>query len=108
MTAEESKCGRFEVLEYRLPAHWACYLINGDATGFDMANTPDDPDAGDREKAEVDGFVEHISDGQPVTFTDCSESYFSHYNDANNLGGNVCDFTVLKHIRLSSSQTKSE
>tara|TARA_Y100001963_G_scaffold75155_1_gene104340 strand:+ start:460 stop:780 length:321 start_codon:yes stop_codon:yes gene_type:complete len=98
MMAEESKSGRFEILEYRLPAHWAGYLINSDATGFDIANTPDDPDAGTREQSEVDGFVEHISDGKPVSFTDCSEPYFSHYNDANNLGGDVCDFTVLRYL----------
>jgi hypothetical protein len=41
-------------------AHWASYLINGDASGFDISNTPDDPDAGSREQAAADAFVAWI------------------------------------------------
>ena len=37
-------------------AHWASYFINGDASGFDISNTPDDPHAGDRELAAADAF----------------------------------------------------
>lgn len=41
-----------------MPAHWASYLINGDASGFDYSNTPADPDAGDRELAACDAYVQ--------------------------------------------------
>lgn len=37
-------------------AHWASYLINGDRSGLDYYDTPDDPNAGDREVAAADAF----------------------------------------------------
>ena len=80
-----------KLIEYKLPAHWAAYLINGDATGLDIANTPDDPDAGTKELAIIDAWIKH--EGNP-RFVDCGEQYFSHTNDATNLGGNVCDFVA--------------
>ena len=82
-----------ETIEYTLPAYWASYLINGDASGFDIANTPDDPDAGTREQLEIDQWLE--SEGNPH-FVDCGEQYFSWHNDATSLGGDVCDYIAHK------------
>ena len=82
-----------EILDYTLPAYWASYLINGDASGFDIANTPDDPDAGTRQQLEIDAWLE--SEGFP-RFVDCGEQYFSWHNDATNLGGDVCDYIAHK------------
>jgi len=82
-----------ETHEYTLPAYWASYLINGDASGFDIANTPDDPGAGTREQLEIDAWLE--SEGNPH-FVDCGEQYFSWHNDATNLGGDVCDYIAHK------------
>ena len=83
-----------DVIIYRLPAYWASYLINGDATGFDYHNTPDDPNAGDRYQAEVDAWLE--SEGNPWV-VDCGPSHFSWRNDANNMGGDVCEYVA--HVR---------
>ena len=82
-----------ETHEYTLPAYWASYLINGDASGFDIANTPDDPDAGTREQLEIDQWLE--SEGNPH-FVDCGEQYFSWWNEATSLGGDVCDYIAHK------------
>jgi len=82
-----------ETIKYTLPAYWAPYLINADATGFDIANTPDDPDAGTRKQLEIDAWLE--SEGNSC-FVDCGESYFSWGNDATNLGDDVCDFVAIK------------
>ena len=82
-----------ETHEYTLPAYWASYLINGDASGFDIANTPDDPDAGTREQLEIDQWLE--SEGFP-RFVDCGEQYFSWWNEATSLGGDVCDYIAHK------------
>ncbi len=42
------------------PAHWACYLINGDASGFDYSNTPND-NAGDRDQELCDAWVNKLA-----------------------------------------------
>ena len=66
---------------YTLPAYWASYLINGDASGLT-----------DAELQEIDEWLaDHPNLWGPI---DCSnEQEFSHSNDANNLGGAACDFT---------------
>lgn len=66
-------------ITYTLPEHWACYLINGDATGFE----------GD-EQAEIDEWLEEH--GNPYC-VGVSDSWFAPCNDANNLGGMVCTYT---------------
>lgn len=66
-----------------LPAHWAPYLINGDATGLD-----------DSDEKECDAYMEREGLPAPV---DCGEAYFAWRNDANRLGGDVCEFTFLIH-----------
>ena len=71
----------FDTFTSVLPAAWAPYLFNGDSSGFD-----------NREQETIDAWIERNGLGAPV---DCGESYFSINNDANNLGGDVSEFTWL-------------
>jgi hypothetical protein len=66
-----------------LPACWASYLINGDASGLE---------AGEQEQ--IDAFLACEDLPPPV---DCSEeASFSRYNDAHTgLAGDVLDYTFL-------------
>jgi len=69
-------------IEVRLPAYWASYLINGDASGLL-----------DGEQQEIDAYLARAGLGAAV---DCSdEPWFAHYNDATDLGGDVCDYTFM-------------
>jgi hypothetical protein len=62
------------------PAHWASYIVNGDATGFDYYNTPNDK-AGDKDKADCDKWLDELaSDGWMVVSTkDDEEQWFSSF-----------------------------
>lgn len=62
---------------YILPAHWASYLINGDASGYT-----------DEEAMEIEDFCNDL--GPCIDVTD--EEEFRWVNDANNLGGSVATF----------------
>jgi hypothetical protein len=75
---------KIETAEFKLPAYWASYLINGDASGLQ-----------DGEQSTIDAWIKH--EGNPH-FVDCGEQYFSHTNEATNLGGDVCDFVAHYHI----------
>lgn len=68
---------------YVLPAYWASYLLNGDASGYE-----------DVELKEIKDFCEDL--GPCIDVTD--EEEFRWWNDANNLGGSVATFhfQVLK------------
>ena len=57
MSAAHITC--FEVVDYLLPAPWAPYLINGDASGLE---------AGERER--IDAFLANENLGSPV---DCEQ-----------------------------------
>jgi hypothetical protein len=71
-----------EPVTYTLPAYWASYLINGDASGLEPAD-----------KAAADAFLARENLPGPV---DCGEQYFSRHNDAGTgLAGDVCDYTFL-------------
>ena len=63
---------------YTLPAYWASYLINGDASGYS-----------DEEIAEIDDF--RAGKGRCEGCSDETEE-FSWRNDANKLGGMVTEF----------------
>ena len=65
---------------YTLPAYWASYLINGDASG----NSDDDI-------AEIDAFCYANGLGWASDCTNLNE--FAPSNDANSVGGAVMDFT---------------
>jgi len=77
------KTQEIKTIEYKLPAHWASYLFNNDASGLE-----------DGEQEEIDSFIERESSPFPIHFVDCGESYFSRSNDANSMGGDVCDYTA--------------
>ena len=81
-----------KLIEYTLPIYWASYLINGDATGFDIANTPQDPEAGTREKQEIDDWL--ASEGNPQFVEVSEDTWFAHTNDATSLGGDVATYTA--------------
>lgn len=74
-----------KTITYTLPAYWASYLINGDASGLE-----------DSDEEQIRAFMaSHRDIGSCM---DCSEeSWFSHRNDANALGGDVCEFTFTDY-----------
>jgi hypothetical protein len=74
---------RLGPVAYALPASWASYLINGDASGLEL-----------QEKRQADVFLAQTKLPMPVS---CSEeSYFSRYNDAHTgLAGDVLDYSFL-------------
>jgi hypothetical protein len=79
---------------FTLPSYWACYLINGDASGME-----------DDEIKEVDDWLKSSNAGSCVG---CSEeSEFKHRNDANNLGADCLDYYFLYHPK-SASQVYAE
>jgi hypothetical protein len=73
-----------EVIRYRLPAYWACALINGDYTGLS-----------DEEEREIKNFLEQVKGG-PVD-VDWETEGFYRYNDANNIAGDCADFIFHKY-----------
>lgn len=72
-----------EIIIYRLPAYWACALINGDYTGLS-----------DNEKQEIRNFLEQ-AEGYPVD-VDWETEGFYRYNDAGTLPGDCADFIFHK------------
>ena len=72
---------------FELPIGWASYLINGDATSLD-----------DDEQKVGDAWLKETSDhyNADIAVVDCSEDqWFSYRNDATELGGMCCHYTVL-------------
>jgi hypothetical protein len=72
-----------ESITYSLPAYWASYLINGDASGLLPG-----------EQRTIDAWLAKDGLDSPV---DCAaEPYFSRHNDAHTgLAGDVLDYTFL-------------
>jgi len=69
---------------YKLPAHWASSIFNGDDSGLEQG-----------ELEQIDSFIKR--EGlEGWTEADCGESYFSHSNDATSLGGDVAEYTFVK------------
>jgi hypothetical protein len=72
-----------ETLELSLFAHWATYLINGDASGLE-----------DGEQEEIDSYLATLPGWSCI---DVSEDYsFRRSNDASNLGGDCADYKFIK------------
>jgi hypothetical protein len=71
---------------YTLPAYWASYIVNGDASGLE-----------DGEQQEIDNFCTSCDLGDCLDMA--NEDEFSWHNDANNLGGSTAEFTFeeLEH-----------
>jgi hypothetical protein len=70
---------------YTLPEYWASALINGDYSGME-----------DSEIGEIEDFISNKI--QPNHYFMCIEAdfdtkQFKPYNDANNMGGDVIDYT---------------
>jgi hypothetical protein len=82
------------------PAHWASYLVNGDASSFDYYNTPSNA-AGDRDKALCDAWLETLSaDGWSVCSAE-GEAYFTHNypyfaRDGHVTAGDVLEYTIIR------------
>ena len=75
--------------EYVLPASWASYLCNGDASGLEDG----EQEAIDQWYTSEDTRCQGIGD-----CTDVSEdTEFSWHNDANSTGGDVATFTFYRH-----------
>jgi hypothetical protein len=84
---------KFRTEDYMLPAHWASYLINGDATSFSLND-----DGGDEEIAVIDQITDNIG-LSPVSCSD--DPVFMKYHDARPYGVLACDclmFTFLRQI----------
>jgi hypothetical protein len=84
---------KFRTEDYMLPAHWASYLINGDATSFSLND-----DGGDEEIAVIDQIIDNIG-LSPVSCSD--DPVFMKYHDARPYGVLACDclmFTFLRQI----------
>jgi hypothetical protein len=91
-----------EITTATAPAHWACYLLYGDASGFDYYDTPAD-NAGERDKADCDRWVDRLSaEGWRITCPD-GEPYFAWYNDA--YGSRRCGCEVLEYTLIREART---
>lgn len=74
-------------IRFVLPAGWACYLTNDDATGY-----------GDKELSEIENFLNTQSSAKDgLHCVGCGElAWFAIRNDANSLGGEVKVFSFIK------------
>ena len=72
--------------KYDLPADWASYLINGDASSLSLND-----DGGDAEIALIDAIVADIDAKGGALITCSEESFFSKYHDAQPYGVKPCD-----------------
>jgi len=74
---------------YVLPAYWASALINSDMSGL--------------KESEIQEILKFLKDNPEIlTVVDCAEeSYFSKYNDAGTLAGEVLDY--ICQVKESSS-----
>lgn len=76
---------RFEEITYILPVYWASAIINGDDSGLSEEDIQQLNDWSEKE-------------GHPNIVSVGEESYFSHSNDATNLGGDVAEYTAPVEI----------
>jgi hypothetical protein len=75
----------FETTTSTAPAHWASYVINGDASGIDDADI-----------SACDAWLIALAnDGWQVVSTEGDEPYFARYNDAGTLACDVITYTLL-------------
>jgi hypothetical protein len=75
----------------------ACYYINGDATGYDYYNTPDNP-AGDRCKENADAVIEAMrADYGPSAYiVDCGqETFFATPDYGSQLKGDCKEYSII-------------
>jgi hypothetical protein len=96
-TSEGNMCERClaknnpDIDTYTLPEYWASGLINNDCSGMSAEDV-----------TEMNQWLANV---QPGSCTGCSEqAWFSHNNDANNMGGNVLEY----HFRNTAEQNSAE
>jgi hypothetical protein len=65
---------KFETIEYTVPEHWICAIVNGDESSFDYYDNPAD-------YAAYQAFCNHEIKSAMVEVVG-EESYFAHYHDA--------------------------
>ena len=84
---------RFIQHEFDLPADWASYLINGDASSFDLYED------GDEQIATIDKFIEDTGLGDPCSVSE--DTFFLKYHDAQNYGvlaATCATYTFLEEV----------
>jgi hypothetical protein len=80
------------------PAHWAPYVINADASGFDYSSTPSNK-AGDKDKDACDAWLASLGDWYVVSCE--GEPYFAHTHDASRfspLAGDVLEYVLHRQV----------
>ena len=79
------------VIKLTAPAAWACYLIDGDASGLT-----------DEELRECDAWLASVGLGGPV---DCEEEGFKHWHDARMFAPYAADCALYTFLgeRIASS-----
>ena len=84
---------RFIQHQFDLPVDWKCYLLNGDASSFDLY------DDGDEEIAAIDQFIEDTGLGAPCEVSE--DTFFEKYHAAQNYGILACTcatYTFLEQV----------
>ena len=82
---------KFEQIEFTAPSYYACALCDGDFSGLT-----------DAEEREINQFTIEVAKkygNANFVYNFEAEIEFSHRNDINNLGGDVCRITILKPIQ---------
>ena len=81
-----------ETITCMLPAYWASYLINRDASGLE-----------DGEQEIIDAFL--AREGLPAPVSCSDEAYFSRHNDAHTgLAGDVLEYTFLVEPEIAKPE----
>ena len=80
-----------KTIEHLLPAYWASYLINGDSSGLERYDIE-----------QADKFCDQRGIGGCAV--DCGDPFFHYRNDAQHIGGDVCQFTFLVEARKAGAR----
>lgn len=89
----------FESIEYSVPSHWLCAILNGDETSFDYYDDPKDYKA-------YKAFCEHEVKDAIVEVPEGNEEYFSKYHDAEVYGVLPCSvIDCIFHFPLTEQLT---
>ena len=75
-----------------LPAHWASYLINGDASSFSL-----DEDEGKTELAVIDKIIENIDAGSPDSIGSEGSTFMTYATTPDPLHG-ILDSPTLSWV----------
>jgi len=99
-----AKQTKIESHELTAPASWASYLINGDASGFDYYNTPNDA-AGDRDREACEAWIAALAANNAHVVSANGEPFFARYCDADRvvsglLAGDMLTYQILRHAPI--------